>query len=62
MKAKEKFTTKGNIADLVMIAKGKNQKYVKAIAAHFTLPMSSSKTMKSKTHADKVKDYAGYSR
>jgi len=48
----QQTNTKRNIADLILIAMAKNQKYVKAIAAHSRRPRNASKTAHSKKHAD----------
>ena len=48
----QKVTTKRNITDLVLIAMGKNQQHVKAIATHSRRPSGASKTAVSKKYSD----------
>ena len=48
----QKVTTKRNITDLVLIAMGKNQQHVKAIATHSRRPRGASKTAVSKKYSD----------
>jgi len=50
----EKLSTKRNITDLVLIAMGKNQQLVKAVAAHYRRPRTAPKKDNGK-HGKQVK-------
>ena len=47
----QKLSTKRNITDLVLVAMGKNQQHVKAVAANYRQPRTASKTIESKKHS-----------